>query len=162
MALVSHFSPIPHLLDAHRRSLTLCATPAMFLATALLLALSPFPASAQMRFAVGPNQAINWDQGPDEAPLNQENGERPPNVVLILADDLGWNDITLNGGIADGTVPTPNIDSIAKQGATFSKGYAACGTCAPSRAAIMSGRYPTRFGYEFTPTPPTCCRWSRM
>ena len=74
---------------------------------------------------------------------------------MILADDLGWNDLTYTGGgVAGGTVPTPNIDSIAAEGVTFSNGYAANGTCAPSRAAIMSGRYGTRFGFEFTPTPP--------
>jgi len=100
--------------------------------------------------AIGPNQEIAWEQGPSEAP----NGDRPPNIVLILADDLGWNDITLNGGIADGTVPTPHIDSLARDGCNFINGYSACGTCAPSRAALMSGRYPTRFGFEFTPMPP--------
>ncbi len=73
---------------------------------------------------------------------------------MILADDLGWNDLTINGGVAGGTVPTPNIDSIAHQGVNFVNGYAANATCAPSRAAIMSGRYGTRFGFEFTPTPP--------
>jgi uncharacterized sulfatase len=75
--------------------------------------------------------------------------------VLILADDLGWNDLTfMGGGVAGGTVPTPNIDSLAADGISFTNGYAANGTCAPSRAAIMSGRYGTRFGFEFTPTPP--------
>jgi uncharacterized sulfatase len=51
-------------------------------------------------------------------------------------------------------VPTPHIDSIAEQGVSFRWGYSASGTCAPSRAAILSGRYGTRFGFEFTPTPP--------
>jgi arylsulfatase A-like enzyme len=75
-------------------------------------------------------------------------------VVFILADDLGYNDITLNGGgVAGGAVPTPAIDSIAHQGVTFANGYAGNATCAPSRAAIMTGRYATRFGFEFTPTP---------
>ncbi|MFP8878518.1 MAG: sulfatase-like hydrolase/transferase, partial [Myxococcota bacterium] len=69
--------------------------------------------------------------------------------------DLGWNDLTFRGGgVAGGSVPTPNIDSLAAEGVTFSNGYAANGTCAPSRAALMSGRYGTRFGFEFTPTPP--------
>lgn len=99
---------------------------------------------------IGRNQEITWEQGPADAP----GGERPPNIILILADDLGWNDITLNGGIAGGTVPTPHIDSIARDGVNFRNGYSASGTCAPSRAALMSGRYPTRFGFEFTPTPP--------
>ena len=50
-------------------------------------------------------------------------------------------------------VPTPNIDSIARDGVEFTHGYAGNATCAPSRAAIMTGRYPTRFGFEFTPAP---------
>lgn len=112
-------------------------------------------ANAQGRFQVGPHREIEWERGPEQAPQ----GERPPNIVLIVADDLGWNDLTFNGGgIADGAVPTPNIDSIGRDGATFMNGYSACGTCAPSRAAIMTGRYPTRFGFEFTPTPPGMLR----
>ena len=71
--------------------------------------------------------------------------------MLILADDLGWNDVSMNG--PNPTVQTPNIDALAAEGVTFSQGYAANGTCAPSRAALMSGRYGTRFGFEFTPTP---------
>jgi arylsulfatase A-like enzyme len=76
----------------------------------------------------------------------------PPNVVLIVADDLGYNDITLNGGVSNGAVPTPNIDSIAKEGVNFSRSYSGNATCAPSRAAMMTGRFATRFGFEFTPT----------
>jgi uncharacterized sulfatase len=105
------------------------------------------------RQPVGPFQDITWSTGSDPQALPP--AERPPNIVLILADDLGWNDLTFGGGgVAGGTVPTPNIDSIAQQGVNFTNGYAANGTCAPSRAAIMSGRYGTRFGFEFTPTPP--------
>jgi uncharacterized sulfatase len=101
----------------------------------------------------GPFEEITWSTGAD--PQGRSPGERPPNIVLILADDLGWNDLTFGGGgVAGGTAPTPNIDSIAQQGAMFTNGYAANGTCAPSRAALMSGRYGTRFGFEFTPTPP--------
>jgi arylsulfatase A-like enzyme len=104
------------------------------------------------RLPVGPNRPIEWDRGPD--PAGRPPAERPPNIVLILADDLGWNDLTFDGGgVAGGTVPTPHIDSIAADGASFTWAYAANGTCAPSRAAIMSGRYGTRFGFEFTPTP---------
>ena len=104
------------------------------------------------RMEVGPNRDITWQTGND--PEGRAPGVRPPNIILILADDLGWNDLTFNGGVAGGTVPTPNIDSIAQQGVSFSNGYAANATCAPSRAALMSGRYGTRFGFEFTPTPP--------
>ncbi len=101
---------------------------------------------------VAPNRAIVWDRGPETAaaPIDQ----RPPNIVVILADDLGINDISFfGGGVAGGRVPTPQIDSLAREGVSFDVGYAGNATCAPSRAAIMTGRYPTRFGFEFTPTP---------
>lgn len=110
-----------------------------------------------LRMPVGPHREIDWATGVD--PEQRPTGKRPPNIVLILADDLGWNDLTFNGGgVAGGSVPTANIDSIASQGVTFTNGYAANGTCAPSRAALLSGRYPTRFGFEFTPTPPAMPR----
>ena len=99
---------------------------------------------------VGSSQTINWSTGAD--PEARGPSERPPNIVLILADDLGWNDISMNG--PNPTAQTPNIDALAADGVTFSQGYAANGTCAPSRAALMSGRYGTRFGFEYTPTPP--------
>ena len=117
------------------------------------IALGLIGAIVKQQTAAGPVQDITWSSGVD--PQGRAAGERPPNVVLILADDLGWNDLTFGGGgVAGGTVPTPNIDSIASEGVNFTNGYAANGTCAPSRAAIMSGRYGTRFGFEFTPTPP--------
>ena len=101
---------------------------------------------------VAPNHEITWEQGPATAALPVD--QRPPNIVVILADDLGFNDISFfGGGVAGGQVPTPAIDSLARQGVTFDAGYAGNATCAPSRAAILTGRYPTRFGFEFTPTP---------
>lgn len=108
--------------------------------------------AAQRSVSVGPGRPVTWSSAPD--PAGRPPGERPPNIVLILADDLGWNDLTFaGGGVAGGAVPTPHIDSIARGGVSFASGYAANGTCAPSRAAILSGRYGTRFGFEFTPTP---------
>jgi arylsulfatase A-like enzyme len=101
---------------------------------------------------IAANHPVTWGAGPETASVPVS--ERPPNIVVILADDLGFNDITANGGgVAGGLVPTPNIDSIAKSGVRFVNGYAGNATCAPSRAAIMTGRYATRFGFEFTPTP---------
>jgi arylsulfatase A-like enzyme len=98
---------------------------------------------------VGPPREVTWQAGP-AAPA----AERPPNVVVILADDLGWNDLSFaGGGVAGGAVPTPRIDSIAREGVAFGAGYAGQATCAPSRAAILTGRYPTRSGFEFTPAP---------
>lgn len=125
------------------------------------LVLSAVSYMAQQRTPVGPHRDITWATGAD--PQGRSASERPPNIVLILADDLGWNDLSFNGGgVAGGTVPTPHINSIARQGANFTNGYAANATCAPSRAAIMSGRYGTRFGFEFTPTPPGMMQLAAM
>jgi len=99
---------------------------------------------------IAENRAINWSQGPQTA--NLDPSLRPPNIVLIVTDDMGFNDISLyNGGAGDGTLQTPSIDALAEQGVTFTNGYAANAVCAPSRASIMTGRYSTRFGFEFTP-----------
>jgi len=100
---------------------------------------------------IGPPRDITWSPGPERAESPPE--RRPPNIVLVLADDLGFNDVTLHGGAADGSVPTPHIDSIARDGVRFENGYAGNAVCAPSRAMILTGRYSTRFGFEFTPTP---------
>ncbi len=100
---------------------------------------------------VGENRSVSWQRGPEQPTV----ASRPPNIVLILADDLGFNDITFyGGGIASGSVPTPSIDSIATAGLHFTNGYTGNGTCAPSRAALLTGRFPTRVGFEFTPAPP--------
>lgn len=108
---------------------------------------------ADQRTPVGPHQAIDWESGP-AAP---QNADRKPNIVLIVADDLGWNDLTVNGGgVAGGTVPTPSIDAIAQAGINFVSSYAGQGTCAPSRAMMMTGRYGSRFGFEFTQPQPAC------
>ena len=116
----------------------------------LMLALVKFKSDRE--YVVAPNRPVAWEQGP--AVAQAEHAERPPNIILILADDLGYNDIsTFGGGVADGRLQTPNIDQLAAQGAVFSQSYAGNATCAPSRAMIMTGRYPTRTGFEFTPTP---------
>lgn len=100
---------------------------------------------------VHPFREIAWQPGPARPLLPP--AQRPPNIVLIVADDLGYNDISFNGGgVARGSLKTPNIDAIGQQGASFAQGYAGNATCAPSRAALLTGRYPTRFGFEFTPT----------
>jgi len=101
-------------------------------------------------FEIEPARELAWQQGP-ETPAS---GQRPPNIVFILADDMGYNDIsTFGGGVANGRVKTPNIDQLAAEGAVFEQSYAGNATCAPSRAMLMTGRYPTRTGFEFTPTP---------
>ena len=91
---------------------------------------------------------IPWKQGPSAS--TTASLERPPNIILIVGDDLGYNDISTFGG---GIVQTPSIDRLAKEGAVFNQSYSGASTCAPSRAMMMTGRYPTRTGFEFTPTP---------
>ncbi|QFU77905.1 sulfatase [Halioglobus maricola] len=118
--------------------------------TQLLLALVKYKSANE--YATGPAREINWAQGP--AKPTAEAGQRPPNIILIVADDLGYNDIsTFGGGVAGGRVQTPHIDQLAAEGAVFTQSYSGAGTCAPSRAMMMTGRYPTRTGFEFTPTP---------
>ncbi len=70
-----------------------------------------------------------------------------PNIVIFYADDLGWGEISAQGFSKD--IPTPHIDSLAQNGLRFTNGYVAATYCSPSRAGLMTGRYPTRFGHEF-------------
>ena len=71
-----------------------------------------------------------------------------PNVVVILADDLGYGDIGANGGT---TIATPHIDALAKRGVRLTQGYVSHPVCSPSRAGLMTGRYQQRHGWEFNP-----------
>jgi arylsulfatase A-like enzyme len=70
-----------------------------------------------------------------------------PNIVIFYADDLGWGELGCQGFTED--IPTPHIDSLAKNGMRFTSGYVAATYCSPSRAGLLTGRYPTRFGHEF-------------
>jgi uncharacterized sulfatase len=110
-----------------------------------------------IRHPRGPYQETPWMPGPQEpsTPVSQ----RPPNIIVILADDLGINDVSMNGGghTAEG-VPTPHIDALAREGVRFDQGYAGSAVCTVSRAALLTGRYPWRFGVEFTPTPGAMAR----
>lgn len=66
---------------------------------------------------------------------------RPPNIVFIFADDLGWKDVAYQGS---DFMETPNIDRLAQQGMVFTNGYASAGNCQPSRACLLSGTYTPR------------------
>lgn len=77
----------------------------------------------------------------------QENGTTratPPNVIFILADDLGWRDLGCYGSTY---YQTPNIDALAKSGTRFTRAYSASPLCSPARASIMTGLYPGRLGF---------------
>jgi arylsulfatase A-like enzyme len=75
-----------------------------------------------------------------------------PNVVLIFADDLGYGEI---GAYGAREIPTPNIDALGRSGAMFTAGYVSAPQCAPSRAALMTGRYQQRFGFYYNQPLPT-------
>jgi arylsulfatase A-like enzyme len=73
---------------------------------------------------------------------------KKPNILVIVADDLGYGDIGVHGSKA---VPTPNIDKLAQRGVRCTSGYVSAPYCSPSRAGLLTGRYQTRFGHEFNP-----------
>ena len=66
-----------------------------------------------------------------------------PNIVFLLVDDLGWADLACYGNTFH---ETPNIDALAASGTRFTQAYAACAVCSPTRASIMTGKYPVRLG----------------
>ena len=74
--------------------------------------------------------------------------QKTPNLIVIMADDLGYADVGFNG-CKD--IPTPNIDKIANNGVVFSNGYTSYSVCGPSRAGFLTGRYQQRFGFERNP-----------
>jgi arylsulfatase A-like enzyme len=75
------------------------------------------------------------------APDAHAQAPRKPNIILILADDLGQRDLGCYGSTFH---ETPNLDALAKQGLRFTDAYAACNVCSPTRAALLTGKYPAR------------------
>src|SRR5215211_4794998 len=84
------------------------------------------------------------------AGLRAQAAGKQVNIVLILADDLGYGDLGCYGG---SDVLTPNIDRLAAEGMRYTDAYSCAPVCAPARAGLMTGRYPQRFGFEFNPFP---------
>ena len=125
------------------------------------LLIAGLPMLLEITDPVSAEDPVEWSVGPDRPMTNID--DRPPNIILILADDMGFNDLSLyNGGAGDGSLMTPNIDALGQEGVIFDNGYAANAVCAPSRASILTGRYSTRFGFEFTPFPAigvTIAKW---
>src|SRR5260370_32529162 len=76
------------------------------------------------------------------APLSAAAVPSPPNIVFIYADDLGYGDL----GVYGSHIRTPNLDQMAAEGVRFTQFYSANPVCSPSRAALLTGRYPTRTG----------------
>jgi arylsulfatase B len=86
---------------------------------------------------------------PRLAPAAAQPAPRKPNIVLLFADDLGYGELGCQG---NPEIPTPHIDSIARNGIRFTDGYVTAPVCCPSRAGLMTGRYQTRFGHEHNAT----------
>jgi arylsulfatase A-like enzyme len=84
--------------------------------------------------------------------------QKKPNVLFILADDFGYHDLSVMGS---SYYETPNMDRIATEGTLFTNGYATCQVCSPSRASIMSGRFPARHGITDWIGAPTGEQWRR-
>lgn len=80
--------------------------------------------------------------------LSAQSKTDKPNVIVIMTDDLGYQDVGFNGCT---DIPTPNIDKIANNGVTFTNGYTSYAVCGPSRAGFITGRYQQRFGFERNP-----------
>ncbi|MBM3957414.1 MAG: sulfatase-like hydrolase/transferase, partial [Gemmatimonadetes bacterium] len=87
---------------------------------------------------------------PAAMPAGASADKRPPGVIVILADDLGYNDLSIHGS-AD--IPTPHIDSLAINGVRCTDAYVTAPVCSPSRAGLLTGRYQNRFGFEFLVSP---------
>ena len=77
---------------------------------------------------------------------------RRPNIIVIVADDLGYHDVGFQGGK---DISTPNLDSLAATGVQCTSGYVSCPVCSPTRAGLLTGRYQQRFGHEHNPGPQT-------
>jgi len=76
---------------------------------------------------------------------------RPPNILLIVGDDMGYADVGFHGCT---DIPTPHLDSLARSGVLCSQGYVSGPYCSPTRAGLLTGRYQQRFGHEFNPSGP--------
>ena len=118
----------------------------LLLLFALLLAYGFWPLSSK-RFE------ITFDQEKIRSKQQYLDSIRPdtlrkPNIIIIMADDLGKTDISL---YSTPPIQTPNIDSIGLKGMTFTEGYITSPICAPSRAGMLTGRYQQRFGFEYQP-----------
>ena len=69
---------------------------------------------------------------------------KQPNVIVVFVDDLGWTDL---GCYGSKFYETPRIDRLAKQGALFTRAYSSCNVCSPTRASLLTGKYPQRVGF---------------
>ena len=121
-------------------------------AAALVLMCAGVVAVAVGTSGCGPARSGDGGASASSGGVNREFKSRP-NVILIVADDLGYADLGCQNLARD--VRTPYIDSLALNGVRMTNGYVPSVVCSPSRAGLLTGRYPQRFGHEFNPGPDT-------
>src|SRR5210317_1332116 len=80
--------------------------------------------------------------------LGAHAAQQSPNFIIIMADDLGWADISIQGEKASRDVSTPNIDRLFREGMRLTSAYVASATCGPSRSSLLTGRSSSRFALE--------------
>ena len=102
-----------------------------------------YPARLGAAFLLALGVACQTTQEPEQP------AAPPPNIIVIVADDLGYGDISANGSKV---IATPHIDELAASGVRLTDGYVSAAVCSPTRAGLFTGRYQSRFGYEYNPT----------
>jgi arylsulfatase A len=117
--------------------------------------------TALILFLLGQFRAPLTADAAEGKALNSNHASRPPNIVLILMDDMGWRDV---GFMGNRFVETPNLDRLAKGGLIFSQAYASAPNCAPTRACLMSGQYTPRHGIYTVvdPRQPAGSPWHKL
>ncbi|MCK5135884.1 MAG: sulfatase-like hydrolase/transferase [Bacteroidales bacterium] len=98
-----------------------------------------------MKILLAPLLIVLLTKGAVSQDISQENNQSQPNILIILADDMGWGDLGCTG--SEG-MRTPNIDQLAEKGVLFTSAYVTGSVCGPSRAGLLTGRIPQRFGFE--------------
>jgi arylsulfatase A-like enzyme len=96
-------------------------------------------------------RSVAGPTGPPPVPAPAAKPSGRPNVVFVLADDWGWGDL---GAYGNGRLKTPNLDHLAEQGTLFTQFYAAAPVCSPSRAALLTGRFPGELGIHLVLAQP--------
>jgi arylsulfatase A-like enzyme len=117
--------------------------------TSQRLILRPKPIGPHWRFLFTLAMVMLLVQTVTTSPAYSAEATRP-NILVIVADDLGYGDLGFQGGKE---IPTPNLDRLARTGTRLTNGYVSCPVCSPTRAGLSTGRYQQRFGHELNPGP---------